>query len=215
MVPLRHFSSEIVERCLYLHDLLSPIVSDEPIPQEWGPLTSTFLLAMAMPLIVIPMERIADNQRVSPIGDRDRDPRLTKQINDILNAPFKKSILRGTGEWFHFPTNKNAKPEEWLGPEVYELAKRQAAEVLITRRVLTGLRHALSHGNVLYLTAQGYATERGPVEMFAFMWDMRKGREVIGHNVLVVRQDHFAELIKNWGTLISNSVSMKHLLRAA
>src|SRR5690242_15227636 len=136
MLPTLHFSSEVVERCLYLHEMLLPHVANEPIPKKWGTLTTTFLLAMAMPLIVIPMERVVDKRRDSPIGDRDKDPLLTSRVGSILSKTFGDSGLIGSGKgnWSYFQTPKDEIASTWLGNRMFEPRKKKDADALLTKK---------------------------------------------------------------------------------
>ena len=56
----QHYSRDIARRCQYLISHLHPIVT-AGLPNDaqfGGSLTTTFLLAMATPMVVLPMERI-------------------------------------------------------------------------------------------------------------------------------------------------------------
>jgi hypothetical protein len=61
-----HTSLELPQRCLQLIDELWAAVEDTKEKQhpELGSLTTTFLLAMSMPIVNLPMERLVNGRHI-------------------------------------------------------------------------------------------------------------------------------------------------------
>lgn len=78
MTAPNHYSRDIAARCQTLIDQLLPIV-EHGLPDDHrfgGPLRTTFLLAMATPMIVLPIERITPerDQGFDTIGNCEDVP---------------------------------------------------------------------------------------------------------------------------------------------
>ena len=161
-----HYSRDIVIRCdSLLHHLLPKI--DEGLPDDvrfGGPLRTTFLLAMATPMIVLPVERIfkPGNRRAAQAGDdRQLDPALAAELAGVLgnqrcfgDAPFAQASAWSYVQT-HPPFNIAGNwPDELLAElsrqEAYDAARNAPA-----RRILLDLRNALAHGGVTYLDERG------------------------------------------------------------
>lgn len=163
-----HYSSEVPKRCQALIDMLGPLIeTGEAAEQRWGgPLRTTFLLAMATPMVVLPMERIFNAVTGSPgaADDSDLDPELSGQVRSVLggdrafsDAPFFtpgvwRLVADGPafevgGDWPH------DRLDNLRSPAALEAAAKAKAKV-----VMKLLRNALAHGGVTYLDAQGGQT---------------------------------------------------------
>ena len=203
-----HYSRDIVIRCDSLIRHLLPKV-DEGLPDDvrfGGPLRTTFLLAMATPMIVLPVERIfkPGNPGTAQTGDdRQLDPALTADLAGVLgnsrrfgDAPFVQ-----VGAWSYVqayrPFNiSGVWPEELLaalsGQEAHDAARTAPAH-----RVLLDLRNALAHGGVTYLDEFG----RNSVDqaaMFAFVSAARRKRQSFHFNILCVSENDFGAFLIAW-----------------
>lgn len=92
-----HYSQELPSRCYQLIIKLWPAVQEiyADRQEHHGPLTTTFLLAMANPMIVLPIERI-ERQRGKESGgyvnDRPLNHHLAQEVDRVLGAArFDKS----------------------------------------------------------------------------------------------------------------------------
>jgi hypothetical protein len=80
-IPL-HYSLEVPQRCLQLIDNLWSIAKKtrQTNRPDLGPLTSTFLISMSMPIVNLPVERIERHrsaEKENYADDRHIDPALT------------------------------------------------------------------------------------------------------------------------------------------
>src|SRR5262249_40614531 len=149
-----HCSRNIVLRCQSLISHLLPKV-DEGFPSDaefGGPLRTTFLLAMATPMIVLPVERLfkPGTQVAAQAGDdRELDPALAEQVSAVLGeerafgaAPFAK-----TSTWSYVHCNPPFNiAGDWPNDLQHLLAAREAiaaARDAPARRIILDLRNAL------------------------------------------------------------------------
>ena len=86
-----HYGVELPSRCLKLLEALwanaEKVYPDHG--EELGPLTATFLLSMAIPIINLPIERIERRNCASFDGfidDSNLDPELSKRMRDCLGG---------------------------------------------------------------------------------------------------------------------------------
>lgn len=171
-----------------------------------GPLRTTFLLAMATPMIVLPVERIfkpGDPGAARAGDDRNLDPALAKELAGVLgnNRSFGDAPFVERGAWSYVqayaPFNTaGAWPDELLealsAPQAFEAAHNAPA-----RRVLLDLRNALAHGGVAYLDEDG-RNSTAQAAMFAFVSARAKDRQITGLNILRVHEDAFAAFLSAW-----------------
>jgi hypothetical protein len=221
MTAPEHYSRDIVLRCQSLIRHLLPKVeerlSDEA--QFGGPLRTTFLLAMATPMIVLPTERIfkpgTDNAAQAG-DDRDLDPELAEEVGDVLGegrtfgqAPFAK-----TSTWSYVHGYKPFNIAlDWPDNLLSSLAHPQAvaaARKALARRILLDLRNALAHGGIAYLDEDGRNSEEGrnsraQTAMFAFVGTKKKNGRVVGLNVLRVHQKDFSAFLGAWTDWLSQT----------
>ena len=213
-----HYSRDITARCHSLIKHLLPFVRcGLPDDTEFGgPLSTTFLLAVATPMIVLPIERIykPGERRDGQVGDdRDLDPVLAGELGNVLgedrffgDAPFAKS-----SEWGyvsgHRPFNiADRWPEDLLyalaAPEAVENARKTPA-----KRILRDLRNALAHGGVTFLDEHGRNTD-GQAAMFGFVGAILKDQKVTGLNVLRVRENDFVAFLNDWADWLNRQTSV-------
>lgn len=175
-----HYSQDLPDRCYQLITKLWPTVENTYADgqEQFGPLTTTFLLAMANPIIVMPIERV-ERHRGKGIGgyvnDRPLNEHLAVEIDRVLGAaPFDQCPFFKHGQWRfasvafqhqNFAVQFPEEVREALGCDQALLA----AASLQTSQWASYLRNALSHGGVSYLDANGRADHSDKTEMLAFV----------------------------------------------
>jgi hypothetical protein len=141
------------------------IAQDRKLADRFGgPLMTTFLLAMATPMVVLPLERLfkpATGGEPGVAVDVELDPALALRVADTLgkgrrfaDAPFFRE-----GAWRYVPACEafevgNRWPDDRLDLLDSEPA-RLAASQAPASDVLWTLRHSLAHGGVTYLDRNG------------------------------------------------------------
>jgi hypothetical protein len=219
-----HYSREIARRCQSLIQHLLPQV-EAGLPDDryfGGPLRTTFLLAMATPMILLPMERILKPTiGVKVAGDeRQKDNRLAALINDTFaaNKSFGKSPFAGDGDWRYVqnhPLFNTAR--EWPSKLLRTLNSPEAAKAAMaasTRTIVSNLRNALAHGGIAYLDKNGRQIE-GEAAMFAFTsFKTEKGKPV-GLNIIRVNEHTFCNFLSTWTVWLKKSGITHSLNRVA
>jgi hypothetical protein len=177
----QHFGIELPQRCLALLNGLWDQAArtyggNQP---ELGPLTSTFLLSMSMPILNLPVERI-ERQIGQGDGEGYADDR---HINGRAVEAFQRTIQQGTlsqapfykqGAWRFFqyrggPINiARELPEEVpRGLDTDEAATNAGA--MPASQWISVLRNALAHSGIAYLDERGRSSYGQPVKMYAFV----------------------------------------------
>ena len=211
----QHFSQELPQRCLRLIDALWPHVQQVTMPREphLGPLTTTFLLAMASPVINLPIERIErhiDKHGEGYASDVHLSARLATEVDRVLRkarlnkAPFFKPqawsfVKAGPEQLFKVA---DGMPER-VAVQLAEDAAFARAAMMQTSEWLSCLRNALAHGGIAYLNERGFHGYGEPVKMYAFvsgMYDRRddKSPKLIGLRVLRIQEDDFRQFLTGW-----------------
>lgn len=141
-------------------------------------MTTTFLLAMANPIIVLPIERI-ERHRGKEVGgyvnDRPLDGYLAKEVDRILGAArFADCPFFEEGQWrFSTVPFKHQNFALEFPHDIREALERPealvAAASLQASQWASCLRNAISHGGVSYLDAHGCANHNAKAEMLAFV----------------------------------------------
>lgn len=165
------FSREIPRRA---HQLLAELYNDLPESSSHRglKLKATFLLAIAMPIISVPIERLA--RKKQHLGEEDSGDYIKDAINaeiPVGEAPFYvgcwryyrqakgKAFPRLAADGFPEDIIKGLRADDAL----------TAARQLSSKEFCSNLRNALSHGSVFYLDAQGRSGENIRVSRFAFV----------------------------------------------
>ena len=203
-----HYSRDISVRCQSLIRHLLPIINDG-LPDDaqfGGPLRTTFLLAMATPMIVLPIERIfkpANANAVQAGDDRELDPALADTVAEVLGggrtfgeAPFAANMRWSYVQQYRRINIADDWPDDLLGslgtPRAMDAARNAPA-----KRILLDLRNALAHGGVTYLDEEGRNTH-GQAAMFAFAGAKTRNREIVSLNILRVQEDGFCAFLAAW-----------------
>jgi hypothetical protein len=176
-----HYSLELPIRCLDLLDALWPH-AQEVYPQhrkDLGPLTATFLLSMAMPIINLPIERI--ERRVSArvegyVADHEQDAALTRRMQERLGAkPIRNAPFFVHGDWSYYEAMVEAPlniafgfPDE-IAQRLRDPAAVNAASALRGNQWTSVLRNSLAHGGIAYLDQAGNTARESPTHFLAFV----------------------------------------------
>lgn len=175
-----HYSQDLPDRCYQLITKLWPAVNDTYADgqEHLGPLTTTFLLAMANPIIVLPIERIERHKGKGVggyVNDRPLNGHLALEVDRVLGAArFEQCPFFEEGQWrlatiaFDHQNFALEFPHE-LRVALDQSAALGAAATLQASQWASCLRNAISHGGVSYLDAYGCADHSGKTEMLAFV----------------------------------------------
>lgn len=218
----QHYSFEIVDRCNALLGGLWQRVSAGVGARrgDGGPLTTTFLLAMATPMIVFPYERLVqaqrerDETRAGPnrlvADDLDEDAAFATAVNNVLlkngvqtfsDAPFH------TGDSWRYillTADRSASfnlAEGLAGCDIGELNDPEshgAALALQAVTVISILRNALGHGGVAYASSDGSQIYGGRAEQLIFVSNRTKDKKIIGRHLLRVSEADFHAFLTTW-----------------
>lgn len=215
-----HYSQELPERCMHLIQELLPLASKISLPgqESLGPLTTTFLLAMAMPIITLPIERVERHRGKAIAGffnDRPLSKELTAKIDEALGgAKLSKSPFYHHGHWrfsmieyssenisVQFP---NELSDRLSLPDAMEAASKMPAS-----EWASCLRNALAHGGVVYLDENGHSHFGSKTEKLAFV----SARYIDGDTskppshlkVLQIDENAFFSFLQRWVNWVSSS----------
>lgn len=209
----QHYSRDVPQRCEALINELLPIVEGGLLADAifGGPLKTTLLLALATPMVVLPVERMFKRVAFNDHGvadDRELDEKLAQAVMTVLgddhafgDAPF------GREDWRYAPKvepfNVGHRWPDELSRHLHAEDARSAAQRAPTWRVLQDLRNALAHGGVTYLDEDGQAS-LGAAEMLGFAGAITKGHEVVALNVLRVHKDDFRAFLSAWANWLAD-----------
>jgi hypothetical protein len=205
-VIFEHYARDIVERCDWLIESLLPVVMDDPASRFGGPLGTTFLLAMSMPMVLLPMERILKPAKQDSVADdRSIDETLGKAVADTMGstAKFGDAPFAQPDVWSyvadHEPFNLASGIPGELLKRLSENESLRAALNTPAVRVLTDLRNALAHGGIAYLDERGRQTD-GQAAMLAFVGAVMRGGRITGVNVLRIGEPDYREFLARWAS---------------
>ncbi|MES2432883.1 MAG: hypothetical protein V4586_03560 [Pseudomonadota bacterium] len=181
---------------------------------ELGPLTATFLLSMAMPIINLPIERVerCNGARFDGyIDDRQLAPKLSKRMKACLgNRQIQRSPFFQAGAWSYFraaltnPINISDGFPDHLAIELEKPEATAAASRLPGSQWSSILRNSMAHGGVVYLDAHGRTARHKPAKFFVFVsgrFDRDDCGRPVGLNAvetLRVSLDQFREFLRLW-----------------
>lgn len=201
-----HYASELPQRLGFLVDKLYPIVEGglDGDRAFGGPLGTTFLLAIATPMIVLPIERIlhvVEGKRA--MGD-----------DQLGNAKLADQIARAFAKGSRFDALPFVDPRGWsyaANEPRFDVARNWPAALLTALgeppaqaalcaadavQILKDLRNALSHGGITYLNAQGQHVYGDEVAMLAFVGHVTKKGDA--YNIVRVSQSAFQMFLLAW-----------------
>lgn len=211
----RNYSLELPERCLALIDELWGGVLDvkSHTDRYGGPLTTTFLLAMATPMILLPVERILnewDGDRSA--DDRPLDPDTARRLRDGFDrdptfgaAPF----FHPEGGWSYVFVADRFNIAHGLPNEVAtRLATGGAAGAaadLDAMEAMRAIRNALAHGVVGFLNQDGFSSHGEISTMLAFVGEKTVRRKFEGSHVLRISEAGFRSFLHRWVDWLNDS----------
>jgi hypothetical protein len=208
----RHYSVEIPQRCLQLIDELWNHAEQiqQPDRPDLGPLTTTFLLSLSMPIINLPIERIERYRSATIEGyadDRHINPALTAAIDTVLsNRELRKTPFYSHGDWSFasYPNQTSLNlarllPDD-LAQQLCEESAIRKASKMPTLQWCSVLRNAMAHGGIAYLDQRGRTSYGEPVKMYAFASGVYRApaKEPIALNVLRISEINYRAFLRKW-----------------
>lgn len=208
-----HFSSDVVTRCQSLLDHLLPKVA-AGLPDDrkhGGTLRATFLLAMATPMLLLPIERV-----FKPAGsevaadDRQLDQGVAARVADVFGADveFGQTPFFEDCRWAYVQKHPLFNiADRWPSDLLDRLRSDesyQEARTAPARRILLDLRNALAHGGVTYLNENG-ENSYGEASAFAFVATSRRKKKIEGLKILLVSEPDFRCFLEKWARWVERS----------
>ena len=209
-----HYSVELPARCQALIERYGARIGAETDPNDGfnGPLKTTFLLAMATPMLVLPLERIF---RPAVWGDRGvaDDLPLDKQLGGRVadtrggQRAFGEAPFYRHGDWAYIPACPAFEVgRDWPAERLEVLASPDAVTSARDARasdVLMVMRNALAHGGVTYLDRDGRHT-LSATHMLAFAaFPSRHDKKHL--RLLRVGVEAFQTFLEQWTTWLRDS----------
>lgn len=213
-----NYSRELPERRLYLIEQLLPQVEQTFLPGQEGvgPLTTTFLLAMATPIVVLPIERVERHRTAAEgyVDDRALSPELAFAVDAALGGrPVSKSPFFEIGKWrlariTHQPGQNLARYFPHALSETLRAKEAEtAASAMCASEWASCIRNALAHGGIAYLDSNGHQTYGQKAEVLAFI-SGRYGSDPATPEqlrVLSIDEPSFLAFLRMWVAWLSNT----------
>jgi hypothetical protein len=218
-----NYSLELPERCLKLLDSLWPHAQEiRPAKRpDLGPLTSTFLISMSMPIINLPIERIERRDGGEHLHYAD-DRKINAAAAAAITKTLQKRRLRDApffvgGEWRFARCDREPFPNIAHGvPECIaaQLDRDTAAETAANMPALQWcsiLRNALAHGGIAFLNAEGRSAYGEAVKMYAFVsgtYDRKIDKRPMplsAVNFLRISEDDYFDFLRRWVDWLQDS----------
>lgn len=206
MIPER-FSTEIPQRMRSLLDALEPIARQKD-------LLTSFTLMAAMPILIIPLERIAKN-RVGPrneINDVKKARNFSSAWTEVKSKKFTHEFLPSREErprWRYLiiPKIQIDNPTSWkdsLGRHPIQPGAINEIDAQDVENILTVMRNALAHGSIVFLDENGEEKPNRRVTFIAFVSRVQvQERPSVDFRVLIVDEESFLTFLKRWTEWIS------------
>jgi hypothetical protein len=214
-----HYSRDIVARCQSLLKHLAPTVG-KGLPEDkrfGGTLTTTLLLALSTPMVVLPVERIfKPSQGNTGLGDDSAlHEGLGKEAKRVLGGKtrFADTPFFHKGDWSYLPDQTAFNVAQNWPPAILKgLAEPKAMEAAANApasKMIGHLRNALAHGNVTYLDSKGDASDR-PAAMYGFAsarMDYPKCAppQITGLHAWRVSEEGFRRFLDAWAAWIEKA----------
>lgn len=214
-----HTSRDIPGRCLWLIDRLYSRVEkiEAPHGHGEGPLDTTFLFAMSVLILTLPIERLEKHRRKEVAGeqgyvdDRPLDTDAAREIDAVLGdaaVAFDASPFFVAGAWRF--ASIDFKPGMNLAVSFPgQLADRLRADAAVNdankmsaREWATIVRNALSHGGIIYLDGDGNQAVGERTELMGFVSAKYPGGNMLKPperlRALRISPDGFRETLRRW-----------------
>ncbi|WP_033067491.1 hypothetical protein [Thalassospira australica] len=197
------YGTEIPARSLaILEGLYANVENNIAAEDGRGSLTVTFLLSMAMPMIIVPFERF--KQKNDRANEFNTDKVVFVEFRRLMKKKVHEVDWIKSAEWAYF---RNSSKEdkvvlvpEGLPLEVADRLNEPEANAIVAELtvndVIKCFRHSLAHGNVAYLDANGQTSYDGEASYLAFVCDFENRR---GSQVLRISIPAFREFLSCWG----------------
>ena len=220
-----HFSYDIPGRCLKLIDQLMSKVRETTIPgnEGAGPLTTTFLLAMATPMIILPVERIflpTGHDDLEYADDTQINQNVTGEVKRVMGLKLRKAPFFHGQSWSYasrpLGTVKLADGlDDQLCVELNDAVAFKSAASMDTSQIVMCLRNSLAHGGVAYLNGNGFHAVNEPTKMLAFVSYKRKSGERVGVNILRIDEEGFLGFLRDWSRWLEDTGLAREIQLAA
>jgi hypothetical protein len=210
----QHYSLELPRRCLIIIEELWGAASNVYLPQQkyLGPLTTTFLLSMAAPIISLPLERIVksfDQVDDSYVDDSFLNKEIAQTMRDIYETgKFGELSFFKADAWSFAEYSKVSEPLNIaknfpikLANELATEPAHQCAKRMDFRQWINCLRNALAHGGIAFLDENGHQTFGDSAKMYAFVsgkYDKHNREKLIGIKALRIGEAEFREFLGLW-----------------
>lgn len=182
-----------------------------PGAEHLGPLTTTFLLALATPMILLPLERVRrhqDGEIGAYMNERPLDGELAGAVDLALGGRCLNQSPFYTGGQWHFATMPDAGenfalhfPAE-LEQALEDAAAEQAAANMPAEQWSSCLRNALAHGGVVYLDEYGRQSNGGSATSLAFIsarYPRGEGQQAPDQlRALRIKETDFLSFLRQW-----------------
>jgi hypothetical protein len=213
-----HYSLELPQRCLQLIDELLPYAqkSFQPNRPSLGPLTTTFLISMSMPIINLPIERIERHRAGNGAyaSDVQINPNVTAAILktigalELRNAPF---FQQGAWAFAKVPQSALFNISDGLPDAVANLlasdGSATGASKMPTSQWSSVLRNAMSHGGIAYLDEAGKTSYDTPVKMYVFIsgkYDDDDPPNLTALQLLRISEGNYLTFVRSWVAWLVN-----------
>jgi len=185
MIPQR-FVTEYPERCRQLLEMLEPQARKHD-------LVGSFALLVASAAFTIPFARMTEKQH--PAGKPEEAlfsaMEALKKVS-FVTAPFWAAAKPEFFRYAKIVTN----PENSAGwQDAAGAHPLKSTEEKDGNTVLRTIRHALAHGNVVYLDKNGHEMPGNRVRFLAFLSKHESGD---GHRVAIFDEESFLSFLKAW-----------------
>lgn len=208
-----HFSKTLPMRCQTLLDELY----EEQLPKAPDSdyrLKATFLLSVAMPMVILPLERIAkfaDGTSSGHVNDAPLDQSLADEMKSMLLKSAGDSGFFDRGKWAVHRHDMKASGKlslaTGLADDIANALSNPASEALdsgyTAGKLCSILRNSLAHGAVMFLDENGKSAEDRPVTKLAFISsDLRGESEYL---FLRVSMADFRDFLRRWAAWLHES----------
>lgn len=177
-----------------------------------GALTTTFLLSMSTPIIVLPVERIykpAPNKAVIA-DDSALSKGLSHEVKRVLDGKLKigEAPFFRKGDW-SFVSDRplfniaGAWPDELLNALGEEAAYRAATNAS-AKTMMLHIRNALAHGGIAYLDKDG-RHGNGPAAMLGLVSAKMVDNKIVGLHAARISEEGFAAFVMGWAAWIAGA----------
>ena len=208
-----HFSKALPMRCQTLLDELYQEQLPKAPDSDYR-LRATFLLSVAMPMVIFPMERIykfSDGTQSGHLNDAPLDQTLADNLKAELSKSAEESQFFDRGKWaFHrhdMTVCGKLSLATGLPLEIASKLSEPEADALDTgctaENLLKIIRNSLAHGSVMFLDEHGKSVEAGPVTKLAFVSTDMKGEK--DYRFLRVGMADFREFLQRWAKWLQTS----------